>query len=313
MNKEFHHDSVLLKEAIEGLNINPKGIYVDCTLGGGGHSSEILKKLSTGFLYAFDQDITAINASSKKLAEISNRFEIIKSNFVNLKKELNKRNIDKVQGILFDLGVSSPQFGTKERGFSYKFDAKLDMRMDLSQDLSAYDIVNTYSFNDLYRIIRDYGEEKYAKNIAREIEKVRKEKPIETTFELVDIIKSCVPFKSQREKHPAKRTFQALRIETNKELEILPLALEEAIHMLDIKGRICVITFHSLEDKITKDIFKKYATINKLPSKLPILPEEEEPILKILNRKVITPSDEELLINKRAHSAKLRIAEKNKL
>lgn len=308
----FQHDSVLLEEAIEGLNIKTDGIYVDCTLGGAGHSSEILQKLTTGFLYAFDQDITAIEASFKRLNQISDRFEIIKSNFVNLKNELNKRNVRKVDGILFDLGVSSPQFDTQERGFSYKYDARLDMRMDLSQSFTAYDIVNTYSFNDLYRIISKYGEERYAKNIAREIEKARKLKPIETTFELVDIIKKAIPLRNQREKHPAKRTFQALRIETNKELEILPKALNDAIDLLNVKGRICVITFHSLEDKITKDIFKKYATINKLPSKLPVLPEKEEPILTLINRKVITPSEEELSRNNRAKSAKLRIAEKNK-
>lgn len=309
----FNHESVMLEEVIFGLNLKPNGIYVDCTLGGGGHSKEILHHLSAGFLYAFDQDYEAIKASRNRLAKISDRFEIIKSNFKDLKKELAKRQITKVQGILFDLGVSSPQFDTKERGFSYKYDAKLDMRMDLNQDLTAYEIVNTYAFNDLYRIISRYGEERYAKNIARAIEKARLINPIETTFELVEILKQAIPFKSQREKHPAKRTFQALRIETNKELEILPQALEDAIDLLDVNGRICVITFHSLEDKIAKDVFKKYSTLPKLPDKLPVLPNEEEPILKLINKKVITPTPGELAKNNRAHSAKLRIAEKNKL
>ncbi|HEY8365420.1 MAG TPA: 16S rRNA (cytosine(1402)-N(4))-methyltransferase RsmH [Haloplasmataceae bacterium] len=308
----FKHESVLLNETIEGLAIKPDGIYVDCTLGAGGHSSEILKRLKEGFLYAFDQDIEAIKAAKDRLSNISNHFTIIKSNFVNLKEELNKHDVYKVDGILFDLGVSSPQFDTPERGFSYKYNARLDMRMDLDQTLSAYDIINTYSFQDLYRIIHQYGEEKYARNIAREIEKVRQIKPIETTFELVDIIKRVVPAKSQREKHPAKRTFQALRIETNKELDILPKALEDAIDMLKIGGRIAVITFHSLEDRITKEIFKKYASLKDIPSKLPIQTKEEKTVLTLVNRKVITANEEELKENKRAHSAKLRIAEKNK-
>lgn len=309
----FHHYSVLLKESIEGLNINPNGIYVDCTLGGGGHSSEILKRLDKGFLYAFDQDIDAIRAANTRLEEVSNRYEIIKSNFKNIKTELKKRNVNQVDGVIFDLGVSSPQFDHGQRGFSYKHDARLDMRMDVSQTLSAYEIVNDYSFQDLFYIISRYGEEKYAKNIAREIEKTRLKKPIETTLELVDVIKRSVPFKSQREKHPAKRTFQALRIETNKELEILPQALEDAIEILKIGGRICVITFHSLEDKLTKDIFKKYSTKPQLPRGLPILPQDEEDtVLKLINRKVIIATSMELEENNRSRSAKLRIALKNK-
>ncbi|QVK17070.1 16S rRNA (cytosine(1402)-N(4))-methyltransferase RsmH [Mycoplasmatota bacterium] len=309
----FHHYSVLLKESIEGLNIHPNGIYVDCTLGGGGHSSEILKQLDKGFLYAFDQDIDAIEAANTRLETISNRYEIIKSNFKHIKTELEKRDVKQVDGIIFDLGVSSPQFDHGERGFSYKHDARLDMRMDVSQTLSAYEIVNDYSFQDLFRIINRYGEEKYAKNIAREIEKTRMKKPIETTLELVDVIKRSVPYKSQREKHPAKRTFQALRIETNKELEILPQTLEDAIDILKIGGRICVITFHSLEDKLTKDIFKKYSTQPEIPRGLPILPQdEEETVLKLINRKVIIATPSELEENNRSRSAKLRIACKNK-
>lgn len=307
----FMHQSVLLEEAIEGLNVKPDGIYIDCTLGGAGHSKEILKRLKTGFLYGFDQDKTAIETSYQRLKEISDRFELINRNFVYLQDEMLKRNVTGVDGILFDLGVSSPQFDQAERGFSYKYDAKLDMRMNQDQTLTAYDIVNNYLFEDLVYIISKYGEERYAKQIARAIERERKKKPIETTLELVEVIKSAVPLKNQREKHPAKRTFQALRIETNKELEVLPQALEQAIKLLKPGGRLCVITFHSLEDKITKDIFKKYSDLPELPRGLPVLPDNlGKPILKIVNKKVITPSEEELAMNKRAHSAKLRIVEK---
>jgi len=307
----FMHQSVLLEKAIEGLNVKPDGIYIDCTLGGAGHSKEILKRLKTGFLYGFDQDKTAIETSYQRLKEISDRFELINRNFVYLQDEMLKRNVTGVDGILFDLGVSSPQFDQGERGFSYKYDAKLDMRMNQDQTLTAYDIVNNYLFEDLVYIISKYGEERYAKQIARAIERERKKKPIETTLELVEVIKSAVPLKNQREKHPAKRTFQALRIETNKELEVLPQALEQAIKLLKPGGRLCVITFHSLEDKITKDIFKKYSDLPELPRGLPVLPDNlGKPILKIVNKKVITPSEEELAMNKRAHSAKLRIVEK---
>lgn len=307
----FMHQSVLLEEAIEGLNVKPDGIYIDCTLGGAGHSKEILKRLKTGFLYGFDQDKTAIETSYQRLKEISDRFELINRNFVYLQDEMLKRNVTGVDGILFDLGVSSPQFDQAERGFSYKYDAKLDMRMNQDQTLTAYDIVNNYRFEDLVYIISKYGEERYAKQIARSIERERKKKPIETTLELVEVIKSAVPLKNQREKHPAKRTFQALRIETNKELEVLPQALEQAVTLLKPGGRLCVITFHSIEDKITKDIFKKYSDLPELPRGLPVLPDNlGKPILKIVNKKVITPSEEELAMNKRAHSAKLRIVEK---
>lgn len=309
---EFKHYSVLLKESIDGLNINPNGIYVDCTLGSGGHSSEILKQLKNGFLYAFDQDQQAINAANKRLEAINDRYEIIKSNFVNLKTELENRKINRINGIIFDLGVSSPQFDIGERGFSYNFDSRLDMRMDEIQNLSAYEIVNEYSFQNLYYIISRYGEEKFAKSIAREIERTRLKNPIETTFELVEVIKRAVPARARREKHPAKRTFQALRIETNKELEVLPNALEAAIEILEIGGRICVISFHSLEDKLTKDIFKKYSTLPEVPRGLPVLPSNEETVLKLINRKVIIASEEELEENNRSHSAKLRIAEKRK-
>lgn len=310
--QEFNHYSVLLKESIEGLNIKTNGIYVDATLGGGGHSSEILKKLKTGFLYAFDQDISAVNASCNKLKKINNNFEIINDNFVNLKEQLQVRKVNKIDGIIFDLGVSSPQFDTVERGFSYKYNAKLDMRMNLTQELSAYEVVNNYSFNDLYYIISRYGEERFAKSIARGIEKARIEAKIETTFDLVDIIKKAMPQKAKRDKHPAKRTFQAIRIEVNKELEILPKAFEDAIDLLNIGGRICVITFHSLEDRICAKVLKKHANRLDVPQGLPVIPEEFEPILKMINKKAIKASDSELEENNRSHSAKLRIAEKLK-
>lgn len=257
------HKSVLLNESINGLNIKEDGIYVDCTLGYAGHSSEILKRLKKGYLYAFDQDDEAILASKAKLNSIASNYEIIKSNFVNLKEELNKRGVTKVDGILFDLGVSSPQLDNAYRGFSYHEDAKLDMRMDKDNPLSAYQVVNDYSESDLITIFYRYGEERYSKSIARKIVDYRKNKKIETTLELVEIIKSAVPEKYKRETHPAKRCFQAIRIEVNKELEVFEIALKDAIEILNTNGRICVITFHSLEDKICKEIFKKNSEVNK--------------------------------------------------
>ena len=304
------HISVLLNEAINGLNIKEDGIYVDCTLGYAGHSSEILKKNKKGWLYAFDQDDEAIEYSSKKLSSIGNNFEIIKSNFVNLKSELEKRGIKKVDGILFDLGVSSPQLDNAERGFSYHSDAKLDMRMDKNNKLSAYEVVNNYSESDLITIFFRYGEEKYSKSIARKIVEYRKNKKIETTLELVEIIKSGVPEKYKRETHPAKRVFQAIRIEVNKELEVFERALNDAIKLLNKDGRICVITFHSLEDKICKDIFKKNSEINSVFKNIPNIPYEYMPNLKIIGK--IKPSKEELEKNNRARSSTLRIAEKIK-
>lgn len=304
------HISVLLNEAIDGLNIKDGLIYVDCTLGYAGHSGKILKKNKKGWLYAFDQDETAIEYSKKKLSKIGNNFEIIKSNFENLKEELQKRGITKVDGILFDLGVSSPQLDTKERGFSYHQDARLDMRMDKTNKISAFEVVNNYSESNLITIFYRYGEERYSKSIARKIVEYRANKPIETTLELVEIIKSAVPEKYKRETHPAKRVFQAIRIEVNRELDVFEKALNDAIEMLNINGRICVITFHSLEDKICKDIFKRNSEINKVFKGLPNIPYEYLPKLKIIDK--ILPSKEELENNNRSRSATLRIAEKIK-
>lgn len=304
------HKSVLLEEAINGLNIKDGLIYVDCTLGYAGHSGKILEKNKKGWLYAFDQDEEAILFSNKKLSSIGSNFEIIHSNFVNLKSELNKRGINKVDGILFDLGVSSPQLDNKERGFSYHKDALLDMRMDKDNPLSAYEVVNNYKESDLITIFYRYGEEKYSKSIARKIVEYRKNRKIETTLELVEIIKSGVPEKYKRETHPSKRCFQAIRIEVNKELEVFESALKDAIDLLNKNGRICVITFHSLEDKICKEIFKKNSEVNKVFKGLPDVPYEYMPKLKLIGK--YTPTNEELDDNNRSRSATLRIAEKIK-
>ena len=304
------HKSVLLEESINSLNIKEDGVYVDATLGYGGHSGEILKRLKKGKLFAFDQDEYAINYCKDKFKDNGN-IEIIKSNFSNMLKELNKREITKVDGILFDLGVSSVQLDQDERGFSFHKDAKLDMRMDTSKSFSAYNVVNEYSYNDLVRIFREYGEEKYSTSVANKIVKYRENKPIETTLELVDIIKSGMPMKAMRESHPARRVFQAIRIEVNNELGVLQTALEDAIKLLDIGGRISVITFHSLEDKQVKKTFKKYSEIDEKIKGLPFIPEEYKPILKIIE-KGITPSQKELEENNRSRSSRLRVAEKIK-
>lgn len=304
------HKSVLLEESINSLNIKEDGVYVDATLGYGGHSGEILKRLKKGKLFAFDQDEYAINYCMDKFKN-NNNIEIIKSNFSNMIEELEKRGITKVDGILFDLGVSSVQLDQEERGFSFHKDAKLDMRMDTSKSFSAYNVVNEYSYNDLVRIFREYGEEKYSTSIANKIVKYRENKPIETTLELVDIIKSGMPMKAMRETHPARRLFQAIRIEVNNELGVLQTALEDAIKLLDIGGRISVITFHSLEDKQVKKTFKKYSEIDEKIKGLPFIPEEYKPILKIIE-KGITPSQKELEENNRSRSSRLRVAEKIK-
>lgn len=303
------HKSVLLSESINNLNIKNSGVYVDATLGFGGHSSEILKKNKKGRLICFDQDNEAINYSKEYLSKFGDNFTIIKSNFVNMKSELNKLGITKVDGILFDLGVSSVQLDEAERGFSFHKDAKLDMRMNQDQDLSAYEVVNTYSFKDLVRILTKYGEEKYASSIARNIIKCREKKNIETTMELSEIVNSSVPMKVRREKNPSRKTFQAIRIEVNNELEVLSSALEQAIDLLDINGRICVITFHSLEDRIVKQTFKKYSEVDKMFKNLPEIPEEYKPILKLIG-KSITPGNNELEENNRSRSSRLRVAEK---
>lgn len=304
------HKSVLLNECIKYLNLKDDSIIVDATLGYAGHSSNILKNIPNGYLYAFDQDEEAIKNSSEKLKKISNNYEIISSNFVEMKKELEKRKITKVDGILFDLGVSSPQLDEKERGFSFHEDARLDMRMNQKQKLSAYEVVNEYQLEDLIRIFREYGEEKYATSIAKRIVDVRKSKKIETTLELVDIIKSSVPEKYKREKHPARKVFQAIRIEVNKELDVFSSALNQALELLKVNGRICVITFHSLEDKICKERFKKVSDIKSELKKLPVIPDSYLPQFKII--KTVLSTKEEIENNPRARSAKLRVIERVK-
>lgn len=304
------HISVLLKQTIDSLNVKEDGIYVDCTLGYAGHSSAILKRLKKGKLYAFDQDSEARSYSENVLKKIGDNFEIIPTNFVNLKEELNKRGVTKIDGIMFDLGVSSPQLDDATRGFSFHNDAFLDMRMDKTSSLTAYDVVNEYSFNDLYKVIKDYGEEKYAKQIARAIEEKRSIKKIETTLELSDVISSVVPAKYKRLTHPARRTFQAIRIEVNKELSILPKAFNDAIDMLNKDGRMAVITFHSLEDRICKDVFRQRSKENPMFKGLPNMPEEYLPELKTLKK--IKPDKKEIEENKRSRSATLRVAIKQK-
>lgn len=307
----FNHTTVLLNEAVNGLMVKEDGIYVDCTLGGGGHSQEILKKLTTGHLYCFDQDQSAIIAAKERLSAISNNYTIIYSNFKYLKEQLALLNITRVDGILFDLGVSSPQFDVGARGFSYNHDAILDMRMDTSQELDAYTIVNTWSYERIVSILFKYADEKFAKQIARKIENRRQEKPIETTFELVEIIKEAIPAPARRKGgHPAKRTFQALRIAVNDELNVFESALKDALDMVNVDGRIVVITFHSLEDKICKYMFNDVTTLKDVPPLLPVVPVHMKPRFKLVNRKAVLASKEELEGNHRAHSAKLRIIER---
>ncbi|PMC51646.1 16S rRNA (cytosine(1402)-N(4))-methyltransferase RsmH [Gemella sanguinis] len=306
----FKHYSVLLEEAVEGLNIKEDGIYVDCTLGGAGHSLEILKKLTTGKLYAFDQDNVALENAKIKLSEYADKVVFIKSNFENLKEKLAEQNVYEVDGVLYDLGVSSPQLDTPERGFSYNYDTRLDMRMDTDASISAYEVVNEYSYHDLVRIFYRYGEEKFSKQIARNIEKKRELAPIETTFQLVDIIKESIPAAKRRTGgHPAKRVFQAIRIAVNNELSVFENSLEQAIDIVKVGGRISVITFHSLEDRICKQIFNSYAKNKEIPKNLPILPNESLSKLKLITRKPICPSNKELEENNRSRSAKLRVAE----
>ena len=291
------HVSVLKDELINNLNLKEDSIIVDGTLGYAGDSSIILERIKKGFLFAFDQDSEAIEYSTNVLNKIGTNFTIIKSNFVNLKQELNKRGIEKIDGAIFDLGVSSPQLDNGRRGFSYHEDARLDMRMDKDNPLDAYYVVNNYDLNDLTRIFRDYGEDKFAYQIAKKIVKQREEKPIETTLELVEVIKSAVPEKEKRKKHPAKQIFQAIRIEVNHELDVIKPALEQALEMLNVGGRVEVITFHSLDDKIKG---------------LPNIPKEYLPDFKLVVNKAIIPTDKELENNNRARSAKLRIIERVK-
>ncbi|GLI84533.1 ribosomal RNA small subunit methyltransferase H [Rossellomorea marisflavi] len=310
----FKHTTVLLKETVDGLNIQPDGIYVDCTLGGAGHSEYLAGQLSSqGHLYCFDQDETAIAHAKEKLEAFSDRITFVQSNFRNLKAELANLDVHNVDGVLYDLGVSSPQLDTPERGFSYHHDAPLDMRMDLQGELSAFNVVNHWSFEDLVRIFYRYGEEKFSKQIARKIEAAREKKPIETTGELVELIKDGIPAPARRKGgHPAKRVFQAIRIAVNDELGAFEDSLEQAIDILSPGGRVSVITFHSLEDRMCKTMFKEKAAGPQLPPGLPVIPEGYEPELKLITRKPILPSEDELEMNNRARSAKLRIAEKNK-
>lgn len=308
----MEHYSVLLHESLSQLNIQENGIYVDGTLGRAGHSSEILKQLKSGHLYAFDKDQDAIDKSTARLNAVGNNFTLIHSDFQNMREELMNRDVTGIDGLILDLGVSSPQFDEAERGFSYRFDARLDMRMDTTQELDAYQVVNTYSFEKLMKIFRDYGEEKFAKQIARNIEKARINKPIETTFELVEIIKASLPQKVLNSKgHPAKKVFQAIRIEVNNELQGLKKVLDEMIPFLNVGGRICVITFHSLEDRIVKETFNAFAKADKVDKRILVMPEDivEKPY-RLVNRKPIIANEKELSENKRSHSAKLRVIER---
>ena len=304
------HYSVMLNEAIEGLNIKDDGIYVDATLGYAGHSSEILKRLKRGFLFAFDQDMEAITYSEKKLSEISLNFKIIHSNFRLLKEKLREEQIEKVDGIVFDLGLSSPQIDDASRGFSFMNDAKLDMRMNKDSKKSAYDVVNGYSKEDLTKIFFEYGEEKLSSSIARKICDYRKNKNIETTTELVEIIKSAVGANYFFKSHPEREIFQAIRIEVNDELKVLEEVLPDAIELLNKGGRISVITFHSLEDRIVKKIFKKYSEVDEIFKGMPDVPDEYKPKIKLINKKPLLPGEKELGENSRSKSAKLRIIER---
>jgi 16S rRNA (cytosine1402-N4)-methyltransferase len=310
----FNHTTVLLHETVDGLNIRPDGIYVDCTLGGAGHSEYLVQQLNDqGKLICFDQDTTAIENAKIRLADHLHKVTFVHANFRDIKVKLQELGMDRVDGILYDLGVSSPQLDTPERGFSYNHDAPLDMRMDMTASLSAYDVVNDWEFNDLVRIFYRYGEEKFSKQIARKIEEARKLAPIETTGQLVELIKEGIPAPARRKGgHPAKRVFQAIRIAVNDELGAAEESLQDALELLAVNGRISVITFHSLEDRITKTIFKEAASYPELPPNLPVIPEGMEPHFKLVTRKPILPSEEELLHNNRSRSAKLRIAEKIK-
>lgn len=305
---EFHHVSVLLDECIDNLNIKPDGVYVDCTMGGAGHSKEIVKRLSKdGLFIGFDQDINAINTAKERLSEYSDRVKFVHSNFQNLKNELEKIGVYKVDGVLADLGVSSHQLDEADRGFSYMQDAPLDMRMDIRCSFSAYDVVNTYSEAELSKIIKDYGEDNWAKRIAKFIVEGRKEKNIETTGELVEIIKKAIPKKARIDgPHPAKRTFQAIRIEVNNELGVITEMIDDAASIMNEGGRICIITFHSLEDRIVKNAFRDLATDCICPPHIPICQCDKEALVKVITRKPILPTDKEIEENPRSRSAKLK-------
>lgn len=309
---EEKHISVLLNESISSLNLKENSVIVDATLGYGGHSSNILDRINKGYLFAFDQDSEAIRHSTDRLSKVGTNFTIIKSNFVHMKKELEKLGVSEVDGVLFDLGVSSPQLDDVERGFSFHNDAKLDMRMDRNQALSAYEVVNNYSKEELARIFFKYGEDKFSNNIAKKIVEYRKNKPIETTLELVEVIKTAVPMKFRIDKHPARQIFQAIRIEVNKELDVIEPAIEQALSLIKVGGRVAVITFHSLEDRLVKNIFKEKCAIDDCLRGMPNIPEEYLPDFKLVVNKAIIPSDEEIEVNPRARSSKLRVIERVK-
>ncbi|PWI22829.1 16S rRNA (cytosine(1402)-N(4))-methyltransferase [Kurthia zopfii] len=310
----FNHTTVLLKETVDELNVRPDGIYVDCTLGGAGHSEYLVQQLNEGGrLICFDQDTTAIENAKVKLAPYIDRVTFIHSNFRNLKSELALIGITEVDGILYDLGVSSPQLDNAERGFSYHQDAPLDMRMDQTALLTAFDVINDWDYSDLVRIFYRYGEEKFSKQVARKIEAAREVAPIETTGHLVELIKEGIPAAARRKGgHPAKRIFQAVRIAVNDELGVAEESLQQALEIINIGGRVSVITFHSLEDRLTKTIFKEVSSLPDLPPGLPIIPDHLQPKYKLVNRKPILPSEEELEVNNRSRSAKLRVIEKIK-
>ncbi|AMA62805.1 MAG: 16S rRNA (cytosine(1402)-N(4))-methyltransferase RsmH [Kurthia gibsonii] len=310
----FNHTTVLLKETVDELNVRPDGIYVDCTLGGAGHSEYLVQQLSEqGRLICFDQDTTAIENAKIKLAPYIDRVTFVHSNFRYLQQELANLGISKVDGVLYDLGVSSPQLDNAERGFSYHQDAALDMRMDQTAPLTAFEVVNEWSYAELVRIFYRYGEEKFSKQVARKIEEAREKSPIETTGQLVELIKAGIPAAARRKGgHPAKRIFQAIRIAVNDELGAAEESLQQALDVIDVGGRVSVITFHSLEDRLTKTIFKEVSSVPELPPGLPIIPDHLQPKYKLVNRKPILPTEEELAVNNRSRSAKLRVIEKIK-
>ena len=310
---EFNHYSVMLAETIEQLHIKPDGIYVDGTLGGGGHAFEVCRQLTTGHFYGIDQDDAAIAAASERLMPFGDKVTILRNNYCNAAAALREQGIYGVDGIVLDLGVSSYQLDTEERGFSYRFDAPLDMRMDRRQSLTARDIVNQYSEKELFRIIKDYGEDQFAKNIAKHIVKARQDAPIETTFELNEIIKAAIPARMRQNGHPSKQTYQAIRIECNRELEVLRNSLDDFVELLNPGGRLCIITFHSLEDRLVKTSFKKNENPCICPPEFPVCVCGKESKGSVITRKPILPSREELEANSRSKSAKLRVFEKKKL
>jgi len=306
------HVSVLLEESISSLNLDDDSIIVDATLGYGGHSSNILDRINKGYLFAFDQDSEAIRYSTNRLQKIGTNFTIIKSNFVYMREKLEELGVKEVDGVLFDLGVSSPQLDDEVRGFSYHKDAKLDMRMNQEQALSAYEVVNNYSKEKLASIFKKYGEDKFANNVAKKICEYRVNKAIESTLELVEIIKTAVPMKFRKDKHPARQIFQAIRIEVNHELDVIEPALEQALSLIKVGGRVAVITFHSLEDRIVKNVFREKCKIDERVKGMPNIPDEYLPDFKLVVNKAIVPTDAEIKNNARARSSKLRVIERIK-